>query len=185
MKRSALYLPLVGALLSATVWADATPHIYLNENFGFNVEGYNYAQAEYPCDIDKVLVEKIIEQGQSDNLRIEAVSTAEKIHNADAPVLAIDIDALVLGSEKFTFGTRSSSNLPSVRVTAALIDESLPEGFVSARHSCAIATLNQLAPRSSVLDLDAGGHTVCSATHRCLNDLSRDIVRWVKPQVNN
>lgn len=185
MKLPTLCLSVVGALWSATLWADATPQIYLNENFGFNVEGYNYTQAEYPCAIDKVLVEKIIERGQSDNLRIEAVSTADKIHNTEIPVLAIDIDALVLGSEEFTFGTRSSSNLPSVRVTAALIDESLPEGFVSARHSCAIATLNQLAPRSSVLDLDAGGHTVCSATHRCLNDLSRNIVRWVKPQVSN
>lgn len=185
MKLPTLYLSVVGALLSVSVWADTAPQIYLNENLGFNVEGYNYAQTEYPCAIDKVLVQKIIERGQSDNLRIEAVSTPEKIHNADIPVLAIDIDALVLGSEEFTFGTRSSSNLPSVRVTAALIDESLPEGFVSARHSCAIATLNELAPSSSVLDLDAGGHTVCSATHRCLNDLSRDIVRWVKPQISN
>lgn len=183
MKLPTLCLSVVGAFFSATLWADAAPQIYLNENLGFNVEGYNYAQAEYPCDIDKVLVEKIVERGKAENLRIEPVSTPDKIHNSEIPVLAIDIDALVLGSEKFTFGTRSSSNLPSVRVTAALIDKSLPEGFVSARHSCAIATLNQLAPRSSVLDLDAGGHTVCSATHRCLNDLSRNIVRWVKPQV--
>ena len=89
MKLPALCLSVVGALMSATVWADGTPQIYLNENFGFNVEGYNYTQAEYPCAIDKVLVEKIVERGQSNDLNIEAVSTAEKIHNAEVPVLAI------------------------------------------------------------------------------------------------
>lgn len=183
MKLQTLSYSLLGALLSAVAWADAEPQIYLNQNLGFNVEGYSYEQAQYPCDIDKVLVEKIVQRGRADKIRIEAVGTADKILNSEHPVLAIDIEALVLGSEEFTFGTRSSSNLPSVRVTAALFHDSLPDGFITAPHSCAIATLNQLGPSSSVLDLDAGGHTVCSATHRCLNGLSRDIVRWVKPQV--
>jgi hypothetical protein len=183
MKLRTFSYSVLGALLSAAAWADTQPQIYLNENLGFNVEGYNYTQSQYPCDIDKVLVEKIIQRGNSDKLRIEAVNTPEKVRSGEIPVLAIDIEALVLGSDEFTFGTRSRSNLPSVRVTAALVHDSLPDGFVTARHSCAIATLSELAPRSSVLDLDAGGHTVCSATHRCLNDLSRDIVRWVKPQV--
>ncbi|MDQ2078428.1 hypothetical protein [Marinimicrobium sp. ABcell2] len=183
MKLRTVCCAALGTLLSAAVWADAEPQVRLNQNLGFNVEGYNYTQAEYPCNVDKVLVEKIVERGRSNGLRIEAVGTADKILNSKIPVLAIDIEAMVLGSDEFTFGTRSSSNLPSVRVTAALFDDNLPDGMVTARHSCAIATLNQLSPRSSVLDLDAGGHTVCSATHKCLNDLSRDIVRWVKPQV--
>src|SRR5690625_7646162 len=133
MKLPALCLSVVGALMSAVVWADGTPQIYLNENFGFNVEGYNYTQAEYPCAIDKVLVEKIVERGQSNDLNIEAVSTAEKIHNAECPGLAIDSDALVLGSEEFTCGARSSSNLRSVRGTVALIDQALATRFVRAR----------------------------------------------------
>lgn len=116
-------------------------------------------------------------------MHIEAVGTADKILSSGAPVLAIDIEALALGGDKFTFGTRSSSNLPSVRVTAALVHDSLPDGFITAPHNCAIATLNELGPSSSILDLDGGGHSVCSATHRRLNNLSRDIVGWVKLQM--
>lgn len=173
----------LGMLLAAGATAAAAEtRVYINENLGFNVEGYKYAQEAYPCDIDKVLVKQIIERGDKHNLRIEAVGTADKIRNSDIPVIAIDFDALVLGSEEYTFGTESSSNLPSVKVTAALIDRNATEGYITARHSCAIAHLNELTPASSVLDLGTT-HTVCSATHRCLRDLSKDIVEWVAPQV--
>lgn len=169
--------------LSAPTLAESNPrHIYLNENLGFNVEGYNYTQAEFPCDLDKVLVEQIVRRGKRQGLTIEPVTAAEILKNAERPVLAIDIDALVL-NENFAFGTRSHSNLPSVRITAALIRDQSPEGFTTAKHSCAIATLNELTPSSSVLDMGTYGKTVCSVTHRCLRDLGRDIVQWVEPQL--
>src|SRR5690554_6865422 len=126
MKLPALCLSVVGALMSATVWADGTPQIYLNENFGFNVEGYNYTQAEYPCAIDKVLVEKIVERGQSNDLNIEAVSTAEKIHNAEVPVLAIDIDALVLAVKNSPLATAYSAICPAFRAPSARLMNRCP-----------------------------------------------------------
>src|SRR5690606_27475303 len=98
------------------------------------------------------LVEQIVARAKSSNIRMEATGSADKILNAEIPVLAIDIESLVLGSKEYTFGTRSSSNLPSVKVTAALIDNNNPENLVMAQHSCAIATLNQLTPSSNVLD---------------------------------
>ncbi|MFT5085402.1 MAG: hypothetical protein ACI9Y1_003463 [Lentisphaeria bacterium] len=165
--------------------SEAATNIYLNENLGFNVEGYKYAQSEYPCDIDRVLVEKIIQHGKSNGLNIEAVGTADKIHNASIPVLAIDIETLVLGEErKRKYGAdRIRSNLPSVRVTAAIFDKSLKGGLVSAKHSCAIASLKEFNSSSNILDMGTYGVTVCSATHKCLNDLSSDIVRWTTSQV--
>lgn len=160
---------------------DAKPDIYLNQNLGFNVEGYNYSQSEFPCEIDTTLVSKIIERAASKGIRMEAAGTADKLLSGEVPVLAIDVEALALGKD-FTFGTDARSNLPSVKVTAGLIDANLPGGVVTAKHSCAIATLNQLTPSSNVMDLGTT-HTVCSAAHKCLNDLSNDIVEWVRPQL--
>ncbi|WP_158100530.1 hypothetical protein [Neiella marina] len=56
--------------------------------------------------------------------------------------------------------------------------------MITAKHSCAISTIQQVSPAvSSVLDMGSYGVTVCSATERCLNDLSKDIVHWVKLQL--
>lgn len=184
MKLHHLSLLALGACLSLAAWAETKPpQLYVNENLGFNVEGYDYAQSEYPCDLDKILVNNIVERASASGFHTEAAGTADKLHSSGAPVLAIDIDALVLGSEEFTFGTRSHSHLPSVRVTVALIKDDIPDGFTTARHSCSIATLNELSPSSNILDLGAYGTTVCSATRRCLGRLSKDIVQWVTPQL--
>src|SRR5690625_7778202 len=118
MKLPALCLSVVGALMSAVVWADGTPQIYLNENFGFNVEGYNYTQAEYPCAIDKVLVEKIVERGQSNDLNIEAGGTAEKTKNAEVPGLPTTIIRLGSAWKNSTFGPDPPTNLPTVWVAS-------------------------------------------------------------------
>lgn len=174
-------LVLLGSL-ATVVSADERPaQVYLNENLGFNVEGYNYDQ-ELPCEIEESLVSKILERAEKRGLAMQAVSTADKIKSGDTPVLAIDIIGLALGSEEFTFGMHSSSNLPAVKVTAALIHATEPNSVVTATHSCAIASLNELTPSSSVLDLGTP-YTVCSATQRCLNDLSNDIIQWVAPQL--
>ena len=173
------------ACCSTSVWSESEATlIYINENLGFHVEGYNYNQSEFPCDLDKSLVEQVIQRGAKENLRIEPVNTQEKLRNGRIPVLAIDIESLILGSEEFTFGTRSESKLPHVGVTVALFAEHLPEGFSAAEHSCSILTPNDLVPSSSVLDMGTYGHTVCSVIRtKCLNRLSKDIVQWVLPQI--
>lgn len=154
--------------------------LYINENIGFNVPGYKYAQSEYPCDIDKHLVAELLDDGKKDGIKVEAINTLDKIQNGVIPVLAIDIEQLVLGSEDRSFGTKTHSSLPKVQVTAAVIKGK--DDFNTAKHTCAIATLNELTTSSNVLDLGTTA-TVCSATRKCLRDLSKDIMQWVSPQL--
>jgi len=158
------------------------PLVYINKNIGFNVKGYKYAQAEYPCEIDKTLVTNLIERAQVEGIRLESIGTRDKILNGVVPVLAIDIEQLVLGSEKERqFGTKRDSNLPKVQITAALVKGK--NNIVTAKHTCAIMSLNEFTPSSSVLDLGSNGVTMCSATRKCLQDLSRDVVEWIEPQI--
>lgn len=154
--------------------------IYLNENLGFNIEGYNYAQEQLPCEIEKTLVLSLLERAEKQGLAMQAVNTADKIRAGDIPVLAIDIEGLALGSEEFTFGIKFNSTLPAVKVTAALIHATEPNSVVTASHSCGFSSLREFTPSSNVLDMGTA-HTVCSATHKCLNDLSNDIVEWLVP----
>ncbi|WP_039913377.1 hypothetical protein [Cellvibrio mixtus] len=159
-----------------------TPLVYINQNVGFNVPGYKYKQAEFPCDIDKVLVGNLVEQANVDGINLEPVGTADKILNGSVPVLAIDIEQLVLGEDKKRqFGTKRSSNLPKVQVTVALVKGK--QDIVTTKHTCAIMVLNEFTPSSNVLDLGTPGTTICSATRKCLKDLSSDIVNWMAPMV--
>ena len=185
-------IPLFCLLLSLTCagafsWAEpAEPEtqLYLNRNFGFNVEGYKYDQETFPCDLENKLVESLILQGSRKGLMIEAVGTSDKVFNSEIPVLAIDIDSLVLGSSEHNYGKRTRNTLPSVGVTAALILDYENAKYDTAKHSCAIATIQEVGPSgSNVLDLGTYGTTVCSATHKCLGDLSKDIIEWIRPQL--
>lgn len=152
------------------------PLVYLNKNIGFNVPGYKYTQTEYPCDIDVTLVNNLIQKADKKGIQLEPVNTLEKIKNGVVPVLAIDIEQLVLGDKKF--GTKQDSTLPKVQITAALIKG---KDMVTAKHTCAFATLYELNPNSNVMDLS--GPTVCSATRKCLKDLSADVIEWIEPQL--
>ncbi len=157
------------------------PLVYVNQNVGFNVKGYKYKQSEFPCDIDKVLVGNLVEDSRSSGIQMEPVNTIDKILNGSIPVLAIDVEQLVLGNEKRQFGTKQRSNLPKVQVTVALIKGK--DDVVTAKHTCAIMTLNEFSPSTDVLDLGSTGVTVCSAARKCLKDLSKDVVNWMSPQV--
>ncbi len=170
---------IISALALSSAVAHAEPQAYINENFGFNVKGYNYTQSEFPCDIDKNLVALLLERGKKEGLNLEAARTADKIRNGVIPVIAIDVEQLVLGSKEHVYGADPHSTLPKVQVTAAVIKG---DELVTAKHTCAIATLNQLTPSSNVLDLGTTG-TICSVTRRCLRDLSKDIINWAAPQL--
>lgn len=156
------------------------PLVYINQNIGFNVKGYKYKQSEFPCDIDKILVSNLIDQAKRDGIRLEPVATADKILNGVVPVVAIDIEQLVLGGEDRQFGTKQTNPLPKVQITAALIKSK--DDMATAKHTCAIMTLNEFTHATSVLDM---GTTVtfCDATRKCLKDLSKDVVEWVSPQL--
>jgi hypothetical protein len=181
MKLAVLSLAFVFPLFAFADQAnDKSKLVYVNQYLGFNVEGYNYSQAEFPCDIDRVLVKNLIEKAKTKDITLEPVGTEAKINNGVIPVLAIDIEQLVLGDKKF--GTKRDSKLPKVQITAALIKG---KEVITAKHTCAIMTLNDLTPSSDVLDMGgtASTATVCAATRKCLKDLSKDVVEWIEPQI--
>lgn len=178
----ALVVPLSLFTTPEAVALDAkAPLVYVNQNVGFNVKGYKYKQSEFPCNIDKVLVANLVDRSRTNGIHLEPVATVDKILNGVVPVLAIDVEQLVLGGDKRQFGTKQSSNLPKVQVTVALIKGK--SDMVTAKHTCAIMTLNEFTPSTNVLDLGANGVTVCSATEKCLKDLSKDVVEWMSPMV--
>lgn len=159
-------------------WADQSPDMYLNQNLGFNIPGFNYQQSDYPCNIDKVLVLSLVERARKEGIDMQPTGDPNKILKGELPVLAIDIEELVL-NKNFRFGSQSKSNLPRVKVTAALIKGENGKDAVTAKHSCAIATLNEFTPSSEILDMGTTA-TVCKATQKCLRELSKDIVQWVE-----
>ncbi|MDU0355253.1 hypothetical protein RS130_16280 [Paraglaciecola aquimarina] len=184
------YSHLIGAtalifMTGSTGASTDSTSLYLNRDLGFNVEGYNYQQKEFPCDVDKVLVKDIVARGTKQNLTIETVATGDSIPQSTAPILAIEIDHLNLGKKGFNFGnTKAKNALPSMKVTVGLIRNEEQGGTLLAEHSCAILTLNQVSPaNSSILDMGTYGLSVCDVTHKCLTDLSHDIVDWVTTQL--
>lgn len=172
------------SLIIATLipsYVHAAPDMYLNENLGFNVKGYNYKQNEFPCKVDKLIVKQTLKRAKKKDWKIEATGTSDKIYGSGLPVLAMDINGLILGSEEHTYGAKSSTNLPSVRVTAAIIDKKYPDGLITEDLMCAIGELQDLAPpTSSVMDLGVPSKTVCDVIEVCVKDLGKDIVDWVE-----
>ena len=184
MKYSLMILMLVTPLFAVAEeqpLSPTAPLVYVNKNIGFNVKGFKYKQSEFPCNIDKLMVENLVEKAKNNGLRFEPVGTADKIRNGVIPVLLIDVEQLVLGSEH-QFGTKQTSNLPKVQITAALLKGK--DNMVTAKHTCAIMSLNEFTPSTNVLDLGTPGLTVCDATQKCLQDLSKDVVEWIEPQIH-
>lgn len=177
----ALSCPLVALAEAASPLSANAPLVYVNKNIGFNVKGFKYKQSEFPCDIDKTLVSNLIDRAQTQGIRLESIGTRDKILNGVIPVLAIDVEQLVLGGEGRQFGTKQDSSLPKVQITAALVKNK--DSIVTAKHTCAIMTLNEFTPSSNVMDLGSNGVTMCSATRKCLQDLSKDVVEWIEPQI--
>jgi len=177
MKYGAL---LLGLLLTAG--ASAAPTAYINKNIGFNVKGYKYSQSQFPCDVDKVLVDEIMARGTREGVSFEPVATADKIRNGVIPVIAIDIEQMVLGGDPDRhFGDKTNQRLPKMQVTAAVVKG---KEIVTAKHTCAIVTLNEFTPSSDVGDLGTPGVTMCTAMRKCIKDLSKDIVDWAAPQLH-
>lgn len=175
---------MIACFSQSVLAASESKEIFLNKDLGFNVEGYKYNQKALPCEVDKYLIEGIVERAAKENIKVTTVSTGDKIPNSGAPILALEITALALGQKKFNFGVRDDYELPSIKVTAGLIRGDKEEDTILAKHSCAIVTLKDInSATSSVLDLGTYGVSVCDATHKCINDLTKDIAQWVGPLV--
>ncbi|RZA04369.1 MAG: hypothetical protein EOO68_08410 [Moraxellaceae bacterium] len=169
---------LVSMVLAANALA-APPKVYLNENVGFNVKGFKYAQKAFPCEVDKKLIVSLLDQGKKQNIPMELAGTAEKLRNGTIPVIAVDIEQLALGKEGFNYSHSKNNSLPMIQATAAIIKG---KDVITSKHTCAFATLNEFTPATSVLDLGTTT-TVCRAMRKCVGDLGKDIMTWASSEL--
>lgn len=154
--------------------------VYINQNVGFNVEGYDYKQPALPCDIDKSLVDFVVEKSKSADIHMQAVTSKDKVQNGIIPVVLIDIEQLVLGDEH-NYGESTNSNLPKIQITAGVLKG---KAIQTAKHTCAIAsTANNLLLPTDKITYHIPPGSVCAEAQKCLKDLSKDVVEWLKPQV--
>ncbi|MGJ8681303.1 hypothetical protein [Paraglaciecola sp.] len=165
---------------SANINASAlNSNIYVNKNIGFNVEGFKYQQPAYPCNVDTNLVDLLIKESKRAGLQMESVETKEKIQNGVTPVLLIDIEQLTL-RKNINYGNSKNFNLPKIQITAGLL---LGEDLQTAKHTCVSAAQDKLMLPTDRVVLNNENILVCEEAKRCLVDLSKDVVSWLKPQL--
>lgn len=170
------------ALTTSTNANEKSPLVYINKHIGFNIEGYQYDQPALPCEVDKQLVELLEKRGNQSNLAMEVVESKEKVKNGTVPVVLVDIEQLVL-SENHNYGTDTNYNLPKIQITAGLLQGS---DVQTAKHTCVIATTSSpisLPTDKIVFDHPAATNEVCMRAQACIDDLSKDVIEWVKPQI--
>lgn len=166
--------------LTSSIQAEETKSlVYINKNIGFNVDDYKYQQPTFPCDIDKNLVDLIITQSDKSNLKMESIDSADKIRNGTIPVVLIDIEKLVLG-EEHKYGETGNSNLPKIQITAGFLKG---KDMQTAKHTCAIALLNDSISTTELITKNRAPVAKCDAVNKCLKDISKDVVEWLKPQM--
>lgn len=159
---------------------ESEPLVYINKDIGFNVEGYDYKQPALPCDVDKNLVNLLVKRSQKSHINMVAVEGKEKVQNGTVPVVLIDIEQLVL-DESHNYGKSTNSNLPKIQITAGILNG---KDIQTTKHTCAIATTssNLLMTTDKVVYHRPVGD-ICTEAKKCLEDLSKDVVEWLKPQV--
>ncbi len=186
LKKLSLLVFTVSCLLPTLAAAGSKPKVLLNQDIGFAVKGYKYDQESFPCNIETMLVERIVKDGKRSDIDIEPVSLAN-LPPSDSPILAIDIQRMSLGSKEHAYGVKNKrvSRLPSIGVQVALVSGQGSDATVlTAKHSCAFVNFNQLNPTiTSVLEIGAPGLSICDVTRKCLIELSDDIVDWLEPQL--
>lgn len=153
--------------------------VYLNKNVGFNVEGYVYDQPALPCDVDINLIDQIVKEGSKANLKIDVVGTKEKIKNGIIPVVLLDIEQLSL-RQAAAYGVSKNFNLSKIKVNAAILKG---DNLVTANHSCAITSQDKFTMPTDKILLNHPEVEICAEAQKCLEDLSKDVIDWVKPQV--
>lgn len=173
MKKEISKLALLASILlmaacSSTPTANGSAKtVYINENVGFAVKGYSYKQDGLVCDIDNYLVGAMVDKAASKNINLIRVKTASQ----DGPLLALDIDALVLGQ------SAGAAVEPEISIKAGLLVEGRSPELTTTGHQC-VAFSDQMA-----LENLAGGRSNCSNLNKCARRVSADIVDWLAPQL--
>lgn len=166
--------------LTTTVNAsEASPTVYVNQHVGFNVEGYKYDQPALPCDVDKNLVDLLVKNGNKANLSMQAVGTKEEIQNGTVPVVLVDIEQLALKHNK-SYGKSNNFNLTKIGITAAVLKDG---ALTTAKHTCALTSEDNLTMPTDEILLNHANVEVCHEAQKCLEDLSKDVIDWAKPQI--
>lgn len=158
---------------------ETKPIVYINKNIGFNVEGYKYQQPAYPCDVDKNLVDLLIKESTRSGLNMESIETKEKISNGKIPVLLIDVEQLTL-KDNINYGNSNNFNLPKIQITAGILKGT---DLQTTKQTCVSARADSLMMPTDSIILNHGDILVCAEAQRCLEDLSKDVVAWIKPQL--
>ncbi len=178
LKRFVLAGVLLSGVFSGSLVAKEST-LYLNSKIGFDVDGFSYSQEAYPCDVDQQLTDFVVKKAAQRGIDIEAVDTPDKIFDQSKPLLAIDIQQLVLTPD-VQYGPKSNQVLPKIMLKTALNKY----GDVQLEtHQCAIATLSEFTSSSDILDMGTVA-TVCSAVRRCARNVSSDVVDWLEKSLN-
>lgn len=154
-----------------TVNGDAKT-VYINENVGFAVKGYSYKQDGLVCDIDNYLVNALVDKAAAKNIKLVRVKTASQ----QGPLLALDIESLVLGQNKREYIGNNAVE-PEIGVAAGLLVKGRSPELTTISHQC-VAFSDQMA-----LSNAAAGSSNCSSLNKCARRVSGDIVDWVVPQI--
>lgn len=168
---------LASILLMAACSSTATMNgnaktVYINENVGFAVKGYSYKQDGLVCDIDNYLIDAMVDKAAAQNINLVRVKTVSQ----NGPLLALDIESLVLGQNKRTYIGNNAVE-PEVGVAAGLLIEGRTPELTTISHQC-VAFSDQMALNNS-----AGGSSNCSSLNKCARRVSADIVDWLAPQI--
>lgn len=180
--KTLLYITLLSlCMVNATTLhaKDSNPLVYVNKHVGFNIEGYNYKQPALPCDVDKRLVELLVKKADNADIDMQIVDSKEKVENGDVPVVLIDFEQLTLG-EDHNYGTEANFNFPKIQINAGVLKN---QELQTAKHTCAIALSTPSVMPTDVVKYNVPAVSICTEAQKCLEDLSTDVVDWLKPQV--
>jgi len=107
------------------------------------------------------------------------VETKDKLENGTVPVVLIDILQLVLGKSHI-YGEASNFNLPKIQINTGILKGN---DLQTAKQTCLVAISSEHEMPTSTVTFDNPGVTICGEAQKCLNDLSEDVVEWLKPQL--
>ena len=151
------------------------------KKWGLTYPVINTTQSELPCKIQETMVTELEKKAAGKNIRVERISSADKLATLSGPLLAVDIESLVLGDKEHSYGVKSTNALPAIEITSAYIDKK-SGNYTTKKHQCSYSGLSDFTPTSDITDLGGGNTSVCSATQKCLSKLSTDVIKWVEPQ---
>lgn len=169
---------------SAPELSENAPVVYLNPSVGYDANGYQYAQAEFPCSIDEYLVEKISEQAAHRGIKIIETTSHHDLENSDN-LLAIDITDLPNTKSHVYVGSKSTQ--PKLALSAVFLDRSSADLDIQKKEeSCSGTITYNSQPLSESRAGSANTSLItnfCSEMRKCGKQLSKDLSKWLEAHI--